>query len=58
MPAHETKSCIQWADKTQTGGACEDHDFVTGGYAGLGHTVPDLSPKKRPPDEHALPKDP
>eukprot|EP01043_Picozoa_sp_COSAG02_P042686 COSAG02_NODE_3648_length_6426_cov_6.186054_4_plen_413_part_00 len=36
VPAHETKSCIHWADKTQTGTACEDRDFVAGGYAGLG----------------------
>ena len=36
VPAHETKSCIHWADKTLTGTACADRAFVAGGYAGLG----------------------
>eukprot|EP01046_Picozoa_sp_COSAG06_P039209 COSAG06_NODE_4606_length_4106_cov_7.039681_2_plen_250_part_00 len=40
QPARETKSCIHWADKTQTGTACADQGFVRGGYAGLGLAGP------------------
>eukprot|EP01043_Picozoa_sp_COSAG02_P060825 COSAG02_NODE_8035_length_2738_cov_9.087769_2_plen_394_part_01 len=30
VPAREIKSCIHWADRTQTGTACEDQAFVAG----------------------------
>ena len=53
VPARETKSCVQWADKTQTGAACDNREFVAGGYAGLGLAgiVPKLSPSSKSSDE-------